>query len=217
MCSFEVSFHKNLSSHAWCCSKTYSYQITSLHGPFVCRKHPEMPNFFWEMQVACCLIGFELACAWYLFVTCMNRPLYWNQTPSVYMLTSKNVMFLTGQVCLIPCIWPKGLWWVVAINANSIIEVLGKESNLWLEDPFLMVESCTNVHCFRREDSPIERGLCQPARTNGSICESISDLFWNKGSRNSERAYYFKVTRQGTSNCWNFTSRFQYLKNPVAH
>ena len=191
--------------------QTYSYQITSLHGQSTRRCRTFLGN-------ASCmlLIGFELACAWYLFVTCMNRPLYWNQTISLHADFKERSVFDWPSV-LDSVHLAKSLWWVVAINANSIIEVLGKESNLWLEDPFLMVESCALFIVSEEKILKIERGLCQPARTNGSICESISDLFWNKGTRNSERAYYFKLKRQGTSNCWNFSSRFQYLKNPVAH
>ena len=38
-----------------------------------------------------------------------------------------------------------------------------------------------SVRCLG-EDSPIECGFCEPARANGSICESISDLFGTRGT-----------------------------------
>lgn len=111
VCSFEVSFHKNLSSPAWCCSKLIALlDLLPDHQPNTAPLFAESTRrcrTFLGNASCMLLIGFELACARYLFVTCMNRPLYWNQTSSVYMLTSKNVVFLTGQVCLIPCIWPK--------------------------------------------------------------------------------------------------------------
>lgn len=88
VCSFEVSFHKNLSSPAWCCSKLIALlDLLPDHQPNTAPLFAESTRrcrTFLGNASCMLLIGFELACAWYLFVTCMNRPLYWKQTISLH-------------------------------------------------------------------------------------------------------------------------------------